>query len=266
MSNKQPSSKNTNPEKAGTPHSNLLNYFLPNLITILAICAGVTSIRLAFEAHFEKAILMVLIAGILDGFDGRIARILGSSSSFGAQMDSLADNVNFGVAPALIAYVYLLNQTPRLGWVVVLVYCIACCLRLARFNVMLEDKNMPAWKKDYFVGIPAPAGALLALLPVYLGELGMPVESTSSFIFCAYLLMIAYLLISRLPIWNAKNINPKHRKNYAIPFILCLVALIGFTFTYTWQTLSLASFVYLLFIPISIRSYQKKAKAMESNS
>ncbi|WP_375704764.1 CDP-alcohol phosphatidyltransferase family protein, partial [Bartonella sp. AD328YNZD] len=116
-----------------------MRYVIPNIITILAICAGMNSIRLAFEHRYEAAILMVLFAAILDGADGRIARLIDGSSSFGAQMDSLADVINFGVTPALIVYSFILNQAYHIGWVAALVYCVACCLRLARFNVMLDN-------------------------------------------------------------------------------------------------------------------------------
>lgn len=150
-----------------------MRYVIPNIITILAICAGMSSIRLAFENRYEAAILMVLLAAVLDGADGRIARLIDGSSSFGAQMDSLADIVNFGVTPALIVYSFILNQAHHIGWVAALVYCVACCLRLARFNVMLDNTDVPQWQKSYFVGVPAPAGALLLLLPTYLGTLGL---------------------------------------------------------------------------------------------
>ncbi|WP_375701563.1 CDP-alcohol phosphatidyltransferase family protein, partial [Bartonella sp. AA81SXKL] len=123
--------------------------------------AGMSSIRLAFEHRYEAAILMVLLAAILDGADGRIARLMDGSSSFGAQMDSLADVINFGVAPSLIVYSFVLNQAHQVGWVAGLVYCVACCLRLARFNVMLDNTDIPKWQGNYFVGVPAPAGALL---------------------------------------------------------------------------------------------------------
>ena len=128
--------------------NNQIRYFIPNLVTILAICAGITSIKFAFDGRDQVAILLVIVAALLDGFDGRIARVLGVSSPFGAQLDSLADAINFGTAPALLLYCFALDSAPRFGWVAVLVYAIACCLRLARFNVMMEDKNIPKWKSD----------------------------------------------------------------------------------------------------------------------
>ncbi len=149
---------------------------LPNLITVLAICAGLSGIRLAFEHRFETAVVMVLIAAFLDGIDGRVARLFKASSKFGAQMDSLADIVNFGVAPALVLYAYLLDRAGSPGWIAALLFVIACGLRLARFNVLDEDLDRPAWQAEYFVGVPAPAGAGLVLLPTYIGFMGVEAE------------------------------------------------------------------------------------------
>ena len=146
---------------------------LPNLITVLAICAGLSGIRLAFEARFETAVVMVLFAAFLDGIDGRLARMMKATSKFGAQMDSLADIVNFGVAPALVLYAFLLDRAGSPGWIAALLFAIACGLRLARFNVLDEDLDRPAWQAEYFVGVPAPAGAVLVLLPVYLAFIGV---------------------------------------------------------------------------------------------
>jgi len=153
-----------------------LRLVFPNLITILAICAGLTGIRLAFENRYELAVAMVLLAAFLDGIDGRVARLMKATSKFGAQMDSLADIVNFGVAPALVVYVFALDQARSLGWIAALIYAIAAGLRLARFNVMSERENKASWQSEYFVGVPAPAGAMLVLLPVYLGFLGLATD------------------------------------------------------------------------------------------
>ena len=134
-----------------------LRFVLPNIITVLAICAGMTGVRLAFEGRFDDAVLMVLLAALLDGLDGRVARLVKGSSKFGAEMDSLADIVNFGVAPALVLYVFVLDEAGSLGWIAALLYAIACGLRLARFNVMMENRDRPQWQGAYFTGVPAPA-------------------------------------------------------------------------------------------------------------
>ena len=151
-----------------------IRMMIPNIITALAIGAGLTGIRLAFEQRFELAVSMVLLAAFLDAVDGRVARLLKSTTKFGAQMDSLADIVNFGVAPALVLYAYLLDQVRSFGWIAAMIYAIAAALRLARFNVMEDRETKATWQSDYFLGIPAPGGAMLVLLPVSAGCRSIP--------------------------------------------------------------------------------------------
>ncbi|TIR65104.1 MAG: phosphatidylcholine/phosphatidylserine synthase, partial [Mesorhizobium sp.] len=158
---------------------------LPNLVTVLAICAGLSGIRFAFEDRFEPAVVMVLLAAFLDGIDGRLARMLKATSKFGAQMDSLADIVNFGVAPALVLYAFLLDRAGSPGWIAALLFTIACGMRLARFNVLADDTDQPAWQTEYFVGVPAPAGAVLVMLPCYLYFLRLGLEPTRPAAFVA---------------------------------------------------------------------------------
>src|SRR5262245_43824378 len=146
---------------------------VPNLITLLALCAGLTSIRLAIEGKLEWAVAAIVFAAMLDGIDGRVARLLKGTSRFGAELDSLADFVNFGVAPALILYFWDLQELGHAGWIAAMVLAICAGLRLARFNVMMDDPNRPAWAGNFFVGMPAPAGAITALLPFYAHFLGV---------------------------------------------------------------------------------------------
>ncbi len=193
-----------------------LRLMVPNMITVLAICAGLSGVRLAFENRFELAVAMVLLAAFLDGIDGRIARLLKATSSFGVQMDSLADIINFGVAPALVLYVFLLDQARSLGWIAALIYAIAVGLRLARFNVMAERQVKASWQSEYFVGVPAPAGAMLVLLPVYLGLLGLAPERTFALIASVYTVLIAFLMVSRLPVWSGKSEN-RVRRDLVLP-------------------------------------------------
>ncbi|MHC5306793.1 CDP-diacylglycerol--serine O-phosphatidyltransferase [Bartonella sp. LJL80] len=237
-----------------------MRYVIPNVITILAICAGVSGIRLAFEHRYESAILMVLLAAILDGVDGRVARLMNGSSPFGAQMDSLADVVNFGVAPALVVYSFVLDQAHQVGWIAALVYCVACCLRLARFNVMLDNADIPGWQKEYFVGVPAPAGALLVLLPIYLGTLGLEPGVGWALLFSLYTVVIAFLLVSRLPVWNGKSIGQQLRRDIVVPVMLVIVIYVGFLATYTWQTLLVTAVGYMIFLPFSVIAYRKRAR------
>ena len=211
---------------------------LPNLITVLAICAGLSGIRLAFEHRFETAVVMVLIAAFLDGIDGRVARMLKATSKFGAQMDSLADIVNFGVAPALVLYAFLLDRAGSPGWIAALLFAIACGLRLARFNVLDEDLDRPAWQAEYFVGVPAPAGAVLVLLPIYLGFIG--VEPDRPLVYRQRRLHRAGRLPAGQPaagLFRQDDLQ-RVRATGCIPLILGVVFYVLLLFTYPWQTLS----------------------------
>src|ERR1700761_1873838 len=151
---------------------------VPNLITLLALCAGLTAIRLAFEDRLEWALAAIVFAAALDGIDGRIARLIKGQSRFGAELDSLADFVNFGCAPGLIIYLWSLHELGNVGWIAAMVFAICGALRLARFNVMIDDPNRPLWSGNFFTGIPAPAGAIVAMLPIYVSLLGGPIFAT----------------------------------------------------------------------------------------
>src|SRR5467141_1530802 len=175
---------------------------LPNLITLLALCAGLTAIRLAVEDKLEWAVAAIVFAALLDGIDGRIARMLKGASRFGAELDSLADFVNFGVAPALILYLWSLHELGNAGWIAAMVFAICAGLRLARFNVMIDDPNKPAWAGNFFVGIPAPAGAITVLLPIYVALLGVPSGLIVVWATFFYTLAIALLMVSRLPVFS----------------------------------------------------------------
>ncbi|MFC5583870.1 CDP-diacylglycerol--serine O-phosphatidyltransferase [Nitratireductor kimnyeongensis] len=237
-----------------------LRMLVPNLITVLAICAGLSGIRLAFEHRVETAVVMVLIAAFLDAVDGRVARMLKASSKFGAQMDSLADIVNFGVAPALVLYAYVLDRAGALGWIAALLFAIACCLRLARFNVMLEDPDRPAWHTDYFVGVPAPAGAALVLLPVYLGFLGIASDTTMAFAASAYTVLIGFLLVSRLPVYSGKSSGSRIPREYVLPLILGLALYVLLLTSFTWMTLTVSALGYLVFLVFSMRAYARRSE------
>ena len=224
---------------------------VPNLITLLAICSGLTAIRLAFEGRFALALVAIVFAAVLDATDGRVARLLKSTSPFGEQMDSLADFVNFGVAPALILYAWGLNALFTIGWVVVLVFAICQCLRLARFNVMLDDPDRPDWAVHFFTGVPAPAGALLALLPIYLGLLFEDRTIVPAWAMGAYLLFIAYLMVSTIPTFSFKKTGSRVSRSMALPAMLAALLAVIMLFAYPWGTLSVACLVYLGMIPLS---------------
>ncbi|MBM7049352.1 CDP-diacylglycerol--serine O-phosphatidyltransferase [Rhizobium lusitanum] len=235
-----------------------LRLIVPNMITVLAICAGLTGIRLAFENRYELAVVAVLVAAFLDGVDGRVARLMKATSKFGAQMDSLADIVNFGVAPALVVYVFLLDQAHSLGWIAALIYAIAAALRLARFNVMTEREHKASWQSEYFVGVPAPAGAMLVLLPVYLGFLGLTPDRTFAYWGAAYTVLIGFLLVSRLPVWSGKTEGSRIRRDLVLPIMLALVVYVALLMSYTWHVMVVTVIVYLLSLPLGARSWAKK--------
>lgn len=234
-----------------------LRLIVPNMITVLAICAGLSGVRLAFENRFELAVAMVLVAAFLDGIDGRVARLMKATSKFGAQMDSLADIVNFGVAPALVLYAFVLDQARSLGWIAALIYVIAAGLRLARFNVMAEREVKASWQSEYFVGVPAPAGAMLVLLPMYLGLLGLAPDRVVALVSSGYTVLIAFLLVSRLPVWSGKSEN-RVRRDLVLPIILFVVLYVATLMSFTWETMAITAVGYLISLPFGARKWQKK--------
>ncbi len=234
---------------------------VPNLITLGAICAGLTSIRLAWEGRFELAIFAIVFAAFLDGVDGRVARFLRSATSFGEQLDSLADFVNFGVAPAMILYLWTLKDASSLGWIVALCFAICGCLRLARFNVMLDEPDKPSWQVDFFTGVPAPAGALLVLLPVYLGQLGLEPDIWVTGFSAAYMLLVGFLMVSNLPTWSGKRVGQRISRNFVLPFMVGAMLLIVILFSYPWSVLSAVCLLYLVTIPLSLRDWQIRERA-----
>jgi len=238
------------------------------MITVLAVCAGLTGVRLAFENRFELAVAMLLVAAFLDFIDGRAARLLKASTKFGAQMDSLADVINFGVAPAMVLYAYLLERAGSVGWIAALLFAIACALRLARFNVMADDPHLPAWESDYFVGVPAPSGAVLVMLPIYLGFIGIPLGLAAAYAASAYAIGVALLLVSRIRVYSGKGPRKRIRRDWVLPAILLVVLYVLLFFTYTWYTLAISSLLYLLLLPFSMAAYtrRRQREAEEASS
>ncbi len=236
-----------------------LRLLIPNIITLLALCLGLTAIRFAFEGLIEWAVTLVAAAAVLDGLDGRIARALKGTSRFGAELDSLADFVDFGVAPAIILYFSGLDQMKGPGWLATMLFCIACALRLARFNVMIDDPESPAWRKNFFVGMPAPAGAVVGLLPVYLRFLASGAPMSSPFltgIEIVYVIAIALLMASRVPHFSGKSIGRVPREYVAVVLIGVAAALLIIV-NYPLQALVAVSIGYLGTIPFSIRQYRR---------
>lgn len=256
-----------NPAAASAPPRRFrmvpVRYLLPNLITLLALCSGVTAIRLAFEARYELAVACVMLAVVLDAVDGRLARLLKGTSRFGAELDSLADFVNFGVAPAILLYTWSLNSLKTLGWVICLVLAIACALRLARFNVALDDPNKPVWSSRFFTGAPAPAGAGLALLPFYLGFLGLIDDGHGwALIVGPYVVLIALLMVSRIPTFSGKNMG-RIPGDKVLPVLGLAVLAVVMLIAYPWEFLSVVSVIYLALVPVSARSYRRLRRQSE---
>lgn len=238
-----------------------LRLLIPNLITLLALCLGLTAIRFAFEGAIEWAVSAIAAAAVLDGLDGRIARALKGTSRFGAELDSLADFVDFGVAPGIVLYISGLDQMKSLGWLATLLFSIACALRLARFNVMIDDPELPAWRKNFFVGMPAPAGAIVGLLPVYLRLLlsAGPAEPRFVGLEIAYVLGIALLMASRVPHFSGKSIG-RVPHDYVAVVLIGLAAALLLIINFPLQSLVALSILYLATIPLSMRQFRAQQR------
>jgi len=234
---------------------------LPNMVTLLSLCLGLTGIRMAMEDRLELAIGAIVLAAVLDGLDGRIARLLQSSSRFGAELDSLADFLCFGVAPGIILYRWGLGDLRNVGWIAVLVFAMCSALRLARFNVMLEDPTRPAFAGNFFVGVPAPAAALIAMEPVYLELLGMPKSMAGSAIAALYVLGVSLLMVSRIPTWSGKRIGARVPREWVLPVFVLVVLFAALLISYPWELLSVGSLLYLAAIPLAYAHYKRLERA-----
>jgi CDP-diacylglycerol--serine O-phosphatidyltransferase len=239
-----------------------LRIILPNLVTLLALCIGLTSIRFAVEGQFEMAVIAVIVAAILDGLDGRLARALRGTSRFGAELDSLADFVDFGVAPGLILYFWSLHQIKSLGWFTALVFAIACALRLARFNVTNDTPDRPAWQVRFFTGMPAPAGAIVGLLPLYLNlsVLTVPNSYALAPFEIAYVLFVAFLMASPIPHFSGKRIGRVPR-DFVIAVLFGVAVAVLLLATYPMEMLAFLSLAYLATIPIAVRRFKAFTEA-----
>lgn len=230
---------------------------IPNMITLLAICSGLTAVRLSIEGRLEWAVGAVVVAAILDAIDGRVARMLKSTSKFGAELDSLCDFVNFGCVPALMLYFFSFREFGNLGWIAVLLFAIATALRLARFNVMLDDPNRPPFTKDFFMGIPAPAGALCGMLPIYLHLIGMQRFSGLALIEILYLLFVAGMMVSRVPTYAAKTFGQRVPREWVLPSLVAIVIFFVTLASFPFQAMTVLTLIYLAGIPWGLRRYRR---------
>ncbi len=233
-----------------------LRALVPNAITAGALCVGLTGIRFAISGEFEKSVLAIILAGVLDGIDGRAARLLKAQSRFGAELDSLADSISFGVAPALILYLWALQDLPRLGWFAALAFAICCVLRLARFNARLDIDDQPHKSAGFLTGVPAPVGAGLAFLPLYLWiASGRNAIFAEPLLVGGWLVVIAFLLISSLPTLSWGRLRP--RRNVRLELIAGAGLLVAALLTEPWLTMVAISVGYLLLIPVGLVTYAK---------
>lgn len=241
-----------------------LRALIPNAITATALCMGLTGIRFAIVGNWDKAVLAVIIAGVLDGIDGRIARLLKAQSRFGAELDSLADNVSFGVAPALILFLWSLDDLPRVGWFAALAFAISCALRLARFNARIDMPDQPHKSAGFLTGIPAPVAAGLAFLPLYLWISTGRDEFREPIAVGAWLVFIAFLMISSVATLSWTSLRP--RRSFRLE-ILALFGMVGAALlAEPWLTLVAICVIYLALIPVGMFRYARVRRRRAARS
>lgn len=248
-----------------------LRALVPNAITAAALCVGLTGIRFAIAGDFEKSMQLIILAGMLDGIDGRIARLLKAQSRFGAELDSLADSISFGVAPALIIYLWTLKDVPRLGWFAALGFAICCVLRLARFNARIDMDDQPHKSAGFLTGVPAPVGAGLAFLPLYLwlatGRGSLPlgdwyVNFRDPMLVGVWLVLIAFLMISNLPTLSWTRLRP--RRSIRLELIALVGLVVAALITEPWLTLVGICVIYLALIPVGLVVYARVRRPREA--
>jgi CDP-diacylglycerol--serine O-phosphatidyltransferase len=235
-----------------------VNRLIPNVLTLAALCSGLTAVRFALQGEFRLAVIAIIVAAIFDALDGRVARRLGVTSRFGAELDSLSDFLCFGVAPALVLYLASLKDGGALGWVVTLMFPICSALRLARFNTaLLTDTPPPAWTGSFFTGVPAPAGALLALIPLVVS---FEIEASwprHALVVGVVLVAVGCLMVSRLPTFSFKK--GRVPRNLVLPSLLGAALVMGIVVSSPWIGLSLLGLVYVALIPFSWMAYRRQA-------
>ncbi|GAB4366535.1 MAG: CDP-diacylglycerol--serine O-phosphatidyltransferase [Kiloniellaceae bacterium] len=236
-----------------------INRMIPNALTLLALCSGLTAVRFALQDRWEVAVVAVLVAMLFDALDGRIARLMGATSDLGAQLDSLSDVIAFGVTPAVLVYLWTLSNAGGIGWAACLVYAACCALRLARFNTALGEENPTPLASRYFVGVPAPAAAALALLPLVMSFVFGDSVLRSDALNALTLLAVAMLMVSRVPTFSAKKL--KLRAPARLFALIGLVLFIALLISETWVTVTLITVLYLCSIPVSVLQHRRELRA-----
>ena len=232
------------------------NTMIPNILTMLALCAGMTAMRFGLDEKWEEAILSLTIAAILDSLDGRIARALRGTSKFGAELDSLSDFICFGVTPALLLYLWTMKTAGQWGWVLVLLFSVCCALRLARFNTDIEEPEPPSWTKNYFTGVPVPAGAGLVLLPMVISFQTDFDVIRQPFFVAIFIFTVSGLLVSRLPTYSFKSIRIQHRFRLLTMLVVGFIAALAVSTP--WLTLTIILILYIISFPFGFKSYKKQ--------
>ena len=236
---------------------------LPNMFTLVGVCIGLTSIKFAFDERFGLAIICIIVAGLIDGLDGRIARLIKGTSQVGKELDSLTDVISFGVAPAFIMYFWQLNSLGRVGWLICLIYVICVALRLARFNVSSETQA--SWKDNFFEGVPSPAGGILVLMPLIYSKSELQIIKLNySYFVPALFILISILLISKLPTYSFKKIAVPRR--LTIFLLFAVVLFFGMLLIYTHNVIVISSLLYLTLIPFSIYHFHKLNKKFKNEN
>ena len=236
---------------------------LPNILTLIGVCIGLTSIRFALDEKFEFAVVAIILAAVIDGLDGRIARLIKGTSKVGKELDSLTDMISFGVAPAFIMYFWKLNTLGRFGWLVCLIYVICVALRLARFNV--NSNQDPSWKDNFFEGVPSPAGGILVLTPLIISMTDFNyIQFNYDIIVPTFFIITSLLLISKFPSYSFKKIVIQRKTTIFLLF--GIVLFFGLLLIYPFNVISISIIIYLAVLPISFFHYQKLKKQNEDKN
>jgi len=235
---------------------------LPNMLTLIGVCIGLTSIRFALDEKFELAIIAIIFAALIDGLDGRIARLMKGTSKVGKELDSLTDMISFGVAPAFIMYFWKLNTLGRFGWLLCLIYVICVALRLARFNI--NSNQEPSWRDNFFEGVPSPAGGILVLTPLIISLSGFDFfQINYEIIVPTFFVVTSFLLISKFPSYSFKKIVIPRRTTIFLLF--GIVLFFGLLLIYTFNVIAISAIVYVFLLPISFVHFQKIKKQHEND-
>ena len=238
--------------------SQSFNRMIPNILTMLALCAGLTSLRFGIEGKWEAAVASIIVAGVLDALDGRIARLIRGTSKFGAELDSLSDFLAFGIAPAVLLFLWTMKEAGPIGWVLVLLFAVCCALRLARFNTDMDSQNLPLWTKNFFTGVPAPAGGGLALLPIIIS---FQIENESirnPQLVGILIVVISALMVSKIPTYSFKRVRVPHK--YVLLTMLFVGLIAAFAVGAPWLTITILLIAYIISLPLGYRSFKRLQK------